>query len=160
MKSFITNKNYFIDSEKFFFKEVHVKMAQGFEEINRKISTQFKLLGLAEKETERLLTRNKKNEIEKHLQHVGLKLEKLQEFKYSAQEVLLEEGEIRNLEEWSSVMEEKMARFDDVVDRLKGAISNVEKKEEAKAKHEENIIQEEMFRRWMQEELKIQEMKR
>ena len=160
MKSFNTNKNYFIDSEKFFFKEVHVKMAQGFEEINRKISTQFKLLGLAEKETERLLTRNKKNEIEKHLQHVELKLEKSQEFKYSALEVLLEEGEMGNLEEWSSVMEEKMARFDDVVDRLKGAISNVEKKEEAKAKHEENIIQEEMFRRWMQEELKIQEMKR
>ena len=50
-----------------------------------------------------------------------------------------------------------MAHFDDVVDRLKSSISNVEKKE-AKAKHEENIIQEEMFRR-MQEELKIQETK-
>ena len=62
-----------------------------------------------------------------------------------------------NLEEWSSIMEEKMARFDDVVDRLKSAISNVEKKEEIKAKHEENIIQEEMFRRRMQEELKIHE---
>ena len=33
------------------------------------------------------------------------------------------------------------------------------KKEEAKAKHEENIIQEVMFRRRMEEELKIQEMK-
>ena len=52
-----------------------------------------------------------------------------------------------------------MARFYDIVNRLKSAISNVEKKEEAKAKHEENIIQEEMFRRRMQEELKIQEMK-
>ena len=35
-----------------------------------------------------------------------------------------------------------MAHFDDVVDRLKSAISNVERKEEAKVKHEENIIQE------------------
>ena len=33
------------------------------------------------------------------------------------------------------------------------------KKEEAKAKHEEKIIQEVMFRRRMEEELKIQEMK-
>ena len=66
---------------------------------------------------------------------------------------------MENQEEWSSIMEEKMARFDDVVDRLKSAISNVEKKEEIKAKHEENIIQEEMFRRRMQEELKIQDMK-
>ena len=74
-------------------------MEQSLEEINRKISTQFKLLELAENETERLLTRKKKSEIEKHLQHVEIKLEKLQEFKYSAQEVLLEEGEMGNLEE-------------------------------------------------------------
>ena len=128
------------------------------EEINRKISTQFKLLELAEKETERL-TRYKKNEIENHFQHAELKLEKLQEFKYLAQEFLLEESEMANLEEMSRVMKEKMVRFDYVVDRLKVAIFNVEKKEEAKAKHEENIIQEEMFRRRMQEELKIQEIK-
>ena len=116
-------------------------MAQGLEEINCKISTQFELrIELAEKETEQVTTRNKKNEIEKHLQHVELKLEKSQEFKYSALEVLLEEGEMGNLEEWSSVMEEKMARFDDAVDRLKIPIFYVEKKEENKAKHEENII--------------------
>ena len=78
---------------------------------------------------------------------------------YSAQEVLLKEGELENLEEQSSIMKDKIARFDDVLNRLKTAISNVEKKEEVKAKHEENIIQEEMFRRRMQEELKIQEMK-
>ena len=64
-----------------------------------------------------------------------------------------------NLQEWSCVMEEKMACFDDAVDKLNSAISNVEKEEGAKAKHEENIIQEEMFRRRMQEELKIYEMK-
>ena len=66
---------------------------------------------------------------------------------------------MENLEEWSSVMEEKMACFDDAVDRLKSAISNVEKKEEAKAKHEGNIIQEKVFKRRKQKELKIQEMK-
>ena len=56
----------------------------------------------------------------------------------------------RNLERnWLSVAEEKMGRFDDVVNRLKSAISHVKKKEEAKAKNEENIIQEEIFRRRM-----------
>ena len=44
-------------------------MGQGLEEINYKISTPFKIPELAEKETKRLLTRNKKSEIEKHLQH-------------------------------------------------------------------------------------------
>ena len=40
-----------------------------------------------------------------------------------------------------------MSRFDDVIDKLKSTISNLEKKEEAKTKHEENIIQEEISRR-------------
>ena len=52
-----------------------------------------------------------------------------------------------------------MTCFADVLNRLKSAISNVEKKEEAKAKHEENVIQKEMFRARMCEEFKIQEMK-
>ena len=52
-----------------------------------------------------------------------------------------------------------MACFADVLNRLKSAISNVEKKEEAKAKHEEHVIQKEMFRARMCEEFKIQEMK-
>ena len=51
-----------------------------------------------------------------------------------------------------------MARFDDAVDSLKSVTSNVEKNEEVKAKHEEDNIQEEMFRRRMQEGLKIQKM--
>ena len=44
-----------------------------------------------------------------------------------------------------------MARFDDAVDSLKSVTSNVEKNEEVN-------IQEEMFRRRMQEGLKIQKM--
>ena len=55
-------------------------------------------------------------------------IKKLQEFKNSVQEVLLGEGEMGNLEEWSSVAEETMERFDDVVNRLKSAISHVKKK--------------------------------
>ena len=89
------------------------------EEINRKVSTQFKQLELAEKETARIITRNKKSEIAKQLQHVQLKLGKLKGFKYLAHKVLFEEGEMGNLEEWPSVMEKKIARFDDAADRLK-----------------------------------------
>ena len=57
-------------------KEVQIKIALGLEEINLKILTQLKLLELAEKGTKGLITRNKKNEIEKQLQHTQLKLEK------------------------------------------------------------------------------------
>ena len=42
----------------------------------------------------------------------------------------MEEGKIRNLKEWSTaIMEGKMSSFDDVVDRLQSAISNVENKD-------------------------------
>ena len=71
---------------------------------------------------------------------------------------MLDKNEMENLEEWSSSMDEKMVNFD-VVDRLKVAVINIEKKEKAKVKHEENIIQNEMFRRIMLEEFKIQWMK-
>ena len=32
-----------------------------------------------------------------------------------------------NFEEWSSVMKEKTTHFDDVVDKLKSAVSNIDK---------------------------------
>ena len=48
--------------------------------------------------------------------------------------------------------------FDDVVNSLKSAISNVEKKGKSKAKHEENITQKEILRRRIQEKLKIQDL--
>ena len=48
-------------------------MAQVLEKINLKISPQFKLLEIAEKETERLIRRNKKIDLEKHIQHIELK---------------------------------------------------------------------------------------
>ena len=54
MKSFNTNREVIL-------KEVDIKMVHGLEEINSKISTQFKLLELVEMETERLTTRNEKS---------------------------------------------------------------------------------------------------
>ena len=51
-------------------------MAKGLEEINCKITTQFKLLELAKKETEWLITRNERSDIEKDLRHAELNLGK------------------------------------------------------------------------------------
>ena len=49
---------------KIILKDVLIKMAQGLEKVNHKIVAQFKLLELAKKETERLITRNEKCKIE------------------------------------------------------------------------------------------------
>ena len=52
-------------------------MEQTLGEINRKISTQFKLPELAEKETKQLIPRNKKSEIEKHIQTCTIKFREI-----------------------------------------------------------------------------------
>ena len=110
-------------------------MSETLEEIKANITTQFKLLELAEKSCERILKRNKKSEIEKHLHHVETRLEVLQDLKYSGQEKMLSSSdETEDLEEWSSILEEKMARYDNVVNILKEAVRATGKKEEDEVK--------------------------
>lgn len=56
-------------------------------------------------------------------------------------------------------MEDKTKRFDDIVDRMKGVFIVTGKKEEAKAKSEEDIILEDLSKSLIKEELKVQKMK-
>lgn len=56
-------------------------------------------------------------------------------------------------------MEDKTKRFDDIVDRMKGVFIVTEKKEEAKAASEEDIILEDLSKSLMKEELKVQKIK-
>ena len=49
----------FYEQREVILKEIHIKMVQSLEEINHKISTKFKLLGLTEKETKQLIVRKK-----------------------------------------------------------------------------------------------------
>ena len=66
---------------------------------------------------------------------------------------------LKHLEERSSIMEDKTKWFDDIVDRMKGVFIVTGKKEEAKAKSEEDIILEDLSKSLIKEELKVQKMK-
>ena len=69
------------------------------------------------------------------------------------------EDEAVNVSEWCEVLDERLARFDEFVGNLKEELFIASEREEAEARRKEDLIQEERFRRRMEEEVKIEEMK-
>ena len=51
------------------------------------------MLELAERESERLLKRNKLNKLQKHLANIEKRLDLLQDLKYKVQELMISESE-------------------------------------------------------------------
>ena len=73
--------------------------------------------------------------------------------KYEVQEFMVSNKEqMENLEAWSNYLEERVLRYDVLVDKLKNELRATMKKE--KQKEEEK--HEEKFQRWMEEEKDIQ----
>ena len=71
-------------------------------ESKAKIETQLKLLDLAERETEKIIAKNKTIELERHLNHVERKLGTIQDMKYEVLEFMVSsEKQMDNLGEWS-----------------------------------------------------------
>ena len=137
-------------------------MADSLKTIEAKIKKQVKLLEIAENESKRLFEKKRKYELEKHLKHVETRLEILQDLKYEGQEIMVagdKEDEAVNVGEWCELLDERLARFDEFVGKLKEELSIASDREEAEARRKEDLIQEERFRRRMEEEVKIEEMK-
>ena len=85
-----------------------------------------KLLEIAENENKRLFERKKKYELGKHLKHVETRLEILQVLKYEWQERMVagdEDDEAINVSEWCESLDERLARFDRFVGKLKEELS-------------------------------------
>ena len=126
-------------------------MADSLKTIESTIKKQVKLLKIAENESKRLFERKKKYE-----------LEKFQDLKYEGQEIMFagdKEDEAVNVGKWSELLDERLARFDGFVGKLKEELFIVSDREEAEVRRKEDLIQEERFRRRMEEEVKIEEMK-
>ena len=69
------------------------------------------------------------------------------------------EDEAVNAGEWCELLDERLARFDGFVGKLKEGLSLASDREEAEARRKKHLIQEERFRRRIEEEVKIEEMK-
>ena len=70
-----------------------------------------------------------------------------------------EKDEAVNVGKQCEFLDEGLARFDGFVGKLKEELSIASDREEAEARREEDLIQEERFRRRMEEEVKTEEMK-
>ena len=96
-----------------------------------------KLLEIAEIEIKRKFERKRKYELEKHLKHVETRLEILQDIKYEGQKIMVagaEDNEAINVAEWFELLDERLARFDGFVGKLKEEISIASDREEAEAR--------------------------
>ena len=118
------------------------KMPDSLKTIEAKIKKQVRLLDIAENESKRLFKRKRKFKLVKHLKYVEKCLEIL----------------AVNVGEWCELLDERLARFDGFVGKLKERLSIASDREEAEARQKEDLIQEERFRGRI-EEVKIEEMK-
>ena len=80
--------------------------------------------------------------------------------KYEVQEMRIGDNiEDEIADEWFNITKEKMERYQELVDRLKGCLEDLREKKEAEIRKKEDKMQEEGFKRRIEEELKIEEMK-
>ena len=93
------------------------------------------MLELAERESERLLKRNKLNKLQKHLANIEKRLDLLQDLKYKVQELMISESEeSKAIHEFTTKIEEDMARFDGVVSELEKSVKRLNDGEQAKTR--------------------------
>ena len=122
--------------------------------------TQFKILERSEKDSTKILARNKDSEVQKHASYIEQQLDPAQDMKYEVKEMMIADNvEDAIVDEWVSITKEKMERYQELVDQLKGCLEDSPENKEAEIRKKEDDMQEERFKRRMKNELKIEEMK-
>ena len=122
--------------------------------------TQFKILERSEKDSTKILARNKDSEVQKHVTYIEQQLDPTQDMKYEVKEMMIADNvEDAIVDEWVSITKEKMERYQELVDQLKGCLEDSPENKEAEIRKKEDDMQEERFKRRMKNELKIEEMK-
>ena len=124
------------------------------------VDTQFKILERSEKDSTKILARNKDSEVQKHVSYIEQQLDPTQDMKYEVKEMMIADNvEDAIVDEWVSITKEKMERYQELVDQLKGCLEDSPENKEAEIRKKEDDMQEERFKRRMKNELKIEEMK-
>ena len=129
-------------------------------ETKPKINTQFKILEQSERDSIKILERNKVNEVEKHVSYIEKRLDIILNMKYEVQELMISEGVADEVvDEWMNITDEKMMRYHEVIDRMQSCLADLQKKKEAETGKKEDEKQEDRFGRRMEEELEIDKKK-
>ena len=124
------------------------------------IENNIKMLTLAERESKRLLARNKYSELEKCKGNIETRMEALQDLKYKVQEIMTEKNEeASNIDVYAEQLEERISQFDAVISSLERAIQLLADSEEAKSRRREDQEQEVEFLRKLEQEKQLEEMR-
>ena len=84
---------------------------EDLKETLKKVNTKLKFLKLAEKDNNRILGRNDKQEMKKHLQKLQEKIEEIRELKYKVQEQITESAKSEEeVTQWSTNLDEGTAK--------------------------------------------------
>ena len=94
------------------------------------------MLELVHWESERLLTRYRLCELQKHLENSESRLEKILDLKYQVQEIMISNNkESEKIDEFTNKLDEKAARFDLVVADVEKAMKHLSEGENVKTRY-------------------------
>ena len=117
------------------------------------------MLTLAERESNKV-ARNKYSELKKCKGNIETRMEALQGLKYKVQEIMTQKNkEAGDIDGYTEQLEEQILQFDAVILSLKRAMQLLADSEEAKSRRREDQEQEVEFRRKLEQEKQLEEMR-
>ena len=120
-------------------------MVDNLEQTKISIKNYIKMLTLAERESIRLLARNKYSKLEKFKGNIETRTEALQDLKYKVQEIMTEEAS--DIDAYAEQLEERISQFDAVISSLERVVQLLADSEQPKSRRREDQEQEVKFRR-------------
>ena len=147
-------KNIVIKSNKF------SRMTDNLEQIKISIENNIKMLTSAERKSKRLLSRNKYRELEKCKANIETRMETLLDLKYNVEEIMTEKDEeASDIDVYAEQLEERISKFDAVMSSLEREIQLLADSDEAKSRRREDQKQEVEFRKKLEQEKQLEEMR-
>ena len=135
------------------------KMADNLQQTNVSIENSIKMLPLGDRESKRLLGRNKHSELEKCKANIETRMGTLQNFKYEVQRVRPRKNEEASANNpYIEQLQKRISKFGAVVLILRGQFNFYQIKRMIKNRHSEDQEQQAEFQRKLEQEKQLEEM--
>jgi len=113
------------------------------DQFEKKIIIKTKTLDFAVQDKDRIIARNKENELKKHLQLIQKRLDEIHELKYEFQEIMIENEKTGDeIGEWSNKFNEDLLKYDEAVGEIQEKIEVINKSSEAANQEMEKNMEE------------------
>ena len=124
-------------SNQFIYRSL-INVIATFEEVVKKIQIKFKILDLAVKENERIISRNKVNELVKQQKVFEKRLDEIYDLKVAAGEFMLEDDKsLGEVENWVKLHNEAVSKYNIYLEEIETRLNYITKLEEESAMEQE-----------------------